>query len=114
MDKHSRILVERYFDEKSFVASDIASFNSFVDNELQKIIDENKVVEPTIIPQNVDEFKIKLDKIWITKPEIIEADGSKKPILPSEARLRKITYAAPIFLEVSAQINGIQRESFTT
>ena len=62
----------------------------------------------------VDDFKIKLDRIWVGKPEITEADGSKRNIFPIEARLRKITYAAPCYLEVSAHINGIQRESFQT
>jgi DNA-directed RNA polymerase beta subunit len=114
MHKPSRVLLKKFFDEHNFVASDINSFNSFIDNELQKIIEENRVIEPTIIPHNIDEFKIRLDKIWVTKPEITEADGSKRPIFPIEARLRKISYAAPVFIEVSAHINGIQRESFTT
>ena len=48
------------------------------------------------------------------KPEIIEADGSKRNIYPSEARLRKITYSAPVYIDISAHINGVQRESFVT
>jgi len=40
------------------------------------------VIEPTIIPSNVEEFKIKFDKIWVTKPEITEADGSKRKVYP--------------------------------
>jgi DNA-directed RNA polymerase beta subunit len=108
------LLVEKFFEGTSFVDSDIQSFNNFVDAEIQKIVDANKVIEPTIIPHNVEEFKIKFDKIWVTKPEITEADGSKRKIYPIEARLRKISYAAPIFIEVSAHINGVQRESFTT
>ncbi len=107
-------LLKKFFQEKSFVDSDIASFNYLVENVLQKIIEDSKEIEPTIIPHDIDEFKIRLDKIWITTPEITEADGAKRPIYPCEARLRKITYAAPIYLEVSAHINGIQRESFTT
>ncbi len=114
MNKQAYTLIKKYFDEHSFVESDIASFNNFIDNKLKEIIEENKIIEPTIIPHNIDEFKIRLDKIWITKPEITEADGSKRPIFPIEARLRKITYAAPCFIEVSAHINGIQRESFVT
>lgn len=109
-----KILLQKYFDEFSFVSSDIESFNLFIDKELQKIIEENKEIEPTIIPHNIDEFKIQLDKIWVGKPEITEADGSKRNIYPIEARLRKITYSAPVYLEVSAHINGIQRESFNT
>jgi DNA-directed RNA polymerase beta subunit len=114
MRKYSKILIQKYFNEHSLVASDIESFNYFIEKELQIIIEENKIIEPTIIPHNIDEFKIRLDKIWVTKPEITEADGSKRPIYPMEARIRKISYAAPIFIEVSAHINGIQRETFTT
>jgi len=114
MNNYSQALISKYFEEHSFVEADIESFNHFIDNELQKIIDENKTIEPTIIPHNIDEFKIRLDKIWVTKPEITEADGSKRPIFPVEARLRKISYSAPCYIEVSAHINGIQRESFTT
>ncbi len=114
MNKSSEMLIKKYFEEHSFVASDIESFNVFIDKVLQKIIEDNKDIEPTIIPHNISEFKIRFDKIWVTKPEIIEADGSKRPIYPIEARLRKISYSAPVYIEVSAHINGIQRESFTT
>ena len=114
MYKYSKTLIKKYFEEQSFVDSNIASFNNFIDKELQNIVEENKEVIPTIIPHNVDNFKIKFDKIWVTKPEITEADGSKRKVYPVEARLRKITYSAPIFIEVSAHINDVQRESFTT
>ena len=114
MANYSKLLMKKFFEENGFVKSTIDSFNYFIAKELQKILDENREIEPTIIPPNVESFKIKLDKIWIEKPEITEADGSKRPIFPSEARLRKLSYSAPIFIEVSAHINGVQRESFTT
>ncbi|MBD3248681.1 DNA-directed RNA polymerase subunit B'' [Candidatus Woesearchaeota archaeon] len=113
MDKH-KILLKKYFEEHSSVDSNIESFNNFIEKELQGIIDENKEIEPTIIPPDVEEFKIRFDKIWVTKPEIVEADGSKRPIYPVESRLRKISYSAPVYIEVSSHINGVQRESFTT
>ena len=109
----SKKLIKKYFEEKSLVSSNVQSFNNFVEKELSVILEENKIVEPTIIPHNVDDFKIRLDKIWITEPEITEADGSKRKIFPAEARVRKLTYAAPIFIDISAHINGIQRETFT-
>jgi DNA-directed RNA polymerase beta subunit len=112
--KNYKTLINSYFEDYSFVQSNIESFNNFIDVELQKIIDENKFIEPTIIPHNIDDFKIRLDKIWITKPELVEADGARRDIYPIEARLRKISYAAPIYMEVSAHIDGIQRESFTS
>ena len=111
MDKG--ILIKKYFEGYKFVESNIQSFNTFIERGMQEIVDENKEAEPTIIPDNIDRFVIKFGKIWVGKPEIIEADGSKRNIMPIEARLRKISYSAPIFLEVSAHINDVQRESFT-
>ncbi|MFH1510295.1 MAG: DNA-directed RNA polymerase subunit B'' [Candidatus Woesearchaeota archaeon] len=110
----TKLLIQKYFQSHSLIKSDIESFNFFIEHELQKIIGENKEIEPTIIPSNVDKFKIQLDKIWVAKPEITEADGSKRDIYPVEARLRKITYGSPCFIEVSAHINDVQRESFVT
>jgi DNA-directed RNA polymerase beta subunit len=114
MIDYSKLLLTKYFEENSIVKAGIDSFNNFIEKELQVIIDENREIEPTIIPPNVEEFKIRLDRIWVTKPEITEADGSKRPIYPIEARIRKISYSAPIFLEVSAHVNGVQKESFKT
>ena len=113
MHKH-KTLIKKYFEEQSFVDSNIESFNNFMEKEIQKIVNENKEIEPTIIPPDIDEFKIKFDRIWVTKPEITEADGSKRNIFPVEARLRKLTYSAPTYIDISAHINGVQRESFTT
>jgi DNA-directed RNA polymerase beta subunit len=110
----TKTILKQYFNEQSFVNSSIESFNDFIENRLQQIIDENREIEPTIIPQNVDEFKIKLDKIEVHKPEIIEADGSKRAIYPIEARLRKISYSGPVYIEISSHINGVQRETFKT
>ncbi|MBI2651064.1 DNA-directed RNA polymerase subunit B'' [Candidatus Woesearchaeota archaeon] len=114
MYKYGKTLIQKYFDEQSFVDSDIESYNDFMERQLNQIIEENKEIVPTIIPHNIDDFQIRLDKIWAVKPEITEADGSKRNIFPAEARLRKLTYSAPTFIEVSAHINGVQRESFVT
>ncbi|MBW2982984.1 DNA-directed RNA polymerase subunit B'' [Candidatus Woesearchaeota archaeon] len=111
---NEKLLLKKYFEERSFVEADLESFNRFIEEDLQQIIEENKEIEPTIIPPDVEEFKIRFDRITVQKPEITEADGSKRPIYPMEARLRKISYAAPIYIEVSAHINGVQRESFKT
>src|SRR5574341_2153002 len=110
----AKTLIKKFFEENSFVKSNIESFNHFAERELKNVLEENKIIEPTIIPPNVESFKIRLDKIWATKPEITEADGSKRNIYPAEASLRKLSYAAPIFIEVSAHVNDVQREYFTT
>ncbi|MBI4441034.1 DNA-directed RNA polymerase subunit B [Candidatus Woesearchaeota archaeon] len=123
MDRAKKILLQRYVEEEPIGQANIESYNYFIEHELQNILEENKEIEPTIIPHDIEEFKIRFNKIWVEMPDktnepkgptITEADGSKRKIFPAEARLRKITYAAPIWLEVSAHINGIQKESFVT
>lgn len=110
MDKS--VLIRKYFEEKKFVESNIQSFNYLLEKGLQLVIEENKEAEPAIIPHNIESFKIRFGRITVGKPEVTEADGSKRPIFPMEARLRKISYNAPIFLEVSTYINDVQRENF--
>lgn len=114
MVKGYKNLISNHFENHSFVEQDINSFNEFLDRGLQKIVDDVGDIVPTIIPQEYENFKIKLGKVHVGKPEITEADGSKRPIYPMESRLRQLTYSAPIYLEVSAHINDVQRESFTS
>ncbi len=109
MPKHT--LLETYFREHSLVQSDLESFNNFVEKELPRIIAENKRIEPAIIPAKVEDYYIQLDKIRVDRPKLIEADGSERPIMPMEARMRGLTYAAPVYLTLSSHINGIQRET---
>jgi len=90
MIDYGKILIEKYFEGQQFIESDIENYNSFIEKELAVILEENKEIEPTIIPHNIDEFKIILDKIWVTKPEIIEADGSRRNIFPTEARVMEL------------------------
>ncbi|MBU0963350.1 MAG: DNA-directed RNA polymerase subunit B'' [Nanoarchaeota archaeon] len=108
-----KALIKEYFRDKSFIQSNIESFNNFMDNEVQKIINETEEIIPTIIPEEAESFRIKFTKITIKKPEVVEADGSRRKLFPMEARLRALTYAATIEVDVSVYVNDIQRESFT-
>jgi len=112
MVKEYRELIKSYFNEHPLGSENIGSFNNFIEFELQKIVDGIGDIAPTIIPQNVKSFIVKFKKISIGTPSIIEADGSKRDITPCEARLRKLTYSAPLFLEIGVYIDGVQRESF--
>ncbi len=107
-------LLKAHFKNKTFTSSDIESYNNFIHFGLQKIVNELEAIEPTIIPHDIDELKIKFENIKIAKPMITEADGSERPIMPMEGRIRNISYSATISVDVSTHINGVQRESFTT
>ncbi|MDD3263978.1 MAG: DNA-directed RNA polymerase subunit B'' [Candidatus Nanoarchaeia archaeon] len=113
MNKNDRIaLINSYFKLHSIVDSDILSYNQFIEEGMQKIIDERKIIEPSVLPVDVDEFKIKFGKVKMSKPQVIEADGSTRAIYPNEVRLRNLSYTGRITVEVSSLLNGIQRDSF--
>ena len=112
MVKAYKLLIKSYFDKHSLVESNIQSFNKFMDEELQKIVNETQEIIPTIIPSEIKDFKIKLGKIRVEKPSLVEADGSKRDVYPIEARLRNLTYSTPIYLKISTFVDGIERESF--
>ena len=77
-------VIKKYFEEHSFIDSNLQSFNKFLDVELQRIVNENSEITPTITPSETHDFKIKFDNIWIEKPSIVEADGSTRPVYPME------------------------------
>ncbi len=104
--KQSQLLVRKFFENRSIVQDNINSFNSFIDWRMQKIIDDTKEAVPAVIPPDVEEVKFEFETIRIDKPRIIEADGVERKLLPMEARLRKLTYAAPVFLEISLIVDG--------
>jgi len=108
------IIVKKYFQDKSFVDANIKSFDKFIEKDIQRIISNTGDIRPTIIPPDVEDFRIKFDKVWVTKPWIVEADGAKIDIYPNEARIRELTYSLPMYVEASSWIDGVQAENFST
>ena len=50
--------------------------------------------------QHEYEVTLEFEKISIRKPTIFENNGSVQPMLPNDARLRNLTYAAPLNVDV--------------
>lgn len=94
------ILVKEFLKNHSLVESNIKSFNDFIENRMQEIVTELSDGLPN------EDFEIKLGKIRVGKPNMIESDGSSRPITPAEARLRKLTYSAPIWIEMTINYAG--------
>jgi len=90
-------LLKHFFKDKGLVKQHVDSYNDFAEKGLQAIVDE--VGE---IPIEIEEYslKIKLGKIEIGTPRVTEVDGSERQIYPTEARVRNLTYAAPLHLEM--------------
>ncbi|MBT7102037.1 DNA-directed RNA polymerase subunit B'' [archaeon] len=94
------ILVKEFLKNHSLVESNIKSFNDFIENRMQEIVTELSDALPN------EDFEIKLGKIRVGKPNMVESDGSSRPVTPAEVRLRKLTYSAPVWMEMTINYAG--------
>jgi DNA-directed RNA polymerase subunit B len=113
--EETHLMLKAFFREKGLVRQHLDSFNEFIDHGLQEVIDEVSEI-PIEVPESP--YKVKLGQIWIidpqtriTGPYATEVDGTKHEIYPMEARLRNLTYAAPIALEMTPVIDGREQDT---
>ncbi len=99
-------LVKEFEKEKGWVQYQIESFNKFIDYGLQEIINEVGTIDLT--PEIG--MKLRFGKIVVEKPRIIEADGSSYNLFPNEARIRNLTYSAPVWVEITRIVNDLQEK----
>jgi DNA-directed RNA polymerase subunit B" len=95
------IMLNSALNSTALAGHHITSFEYFIDKGLQRIIETEGLVEPSIKPTGFNDFKIKINKITIGKPDIIESDSIVRAIMPMEARIRDLTYDAPLMITVS-------------
>ncbi len=134
-----REIVDAFFRERSIVNHHLASFNDFLptsdnpNSRMQRIVDEARVSEDSsergIIRLDVQKTKSSIyvrvgrrrdprtglvspsaePTILVGQPFVKEPVGSKPTLTPMEARLRNLTYQAPIYLNVTVVENGVER-----
>ncbi|KAJ2720946.1 DNA-dependent RNA polymerase II [Coemansia sp. Benny D115] len=98
-------LITRYFDEYGLVRQQIESFNSFIENTLQEIVDESRSLVMETVAQGRQgqelkkRFHIEFGQVFMTTPCFTEKDGSLDALYPQEARLRNLTYSSPLMLQ---------------
>jgi len=92
------------------------SFNHFLAHNLQKVVDEQRVIETDIENRGKsnEPVWVELGQVRIMKPLVREADGSQGDLFPSEARLRNLTYAAPMQLDMTLVTSGERQEPVVT
>lgn len=100
-------LVDSFFDKYDIVDHHIKSYNDFVENRIQNIID---ITEPITIENEKGNYTLRTGKLTIEKPFTKEADGSKSMIYPTEARLRNLNYSAHMYLEMALHDNNSDEE----
>ena len=126
---NSRQLIKAFFQSRSIsgpsaalVNHQLGSFNDFLPHEknaapwMQRVVDNISVGADESLRGAIRlelgdlDVVINLDKIRIGRPMVYEANGSTTESIPMMARLRNMTYAAPIYLKFSIVEEGIEIE----
>jgi len=104
-------VISSFFDQKGLVRQQLDSFDEFVQNTMQELVDENS----ELILDQADQhsghdtdmtrrYEIKFGQIYLSRPTVTEGDGSVVPVFPQEARLRNLTYSAPLYIEMKKRV----------
>lgn len=107
MTQETWALVDSFFDEYDLVDHHIKSYNDFVNNRIQDIID---ITDPISLEKG--KYTVRTGKLHIEPPFTQEADGSKSEIYPTEARLRNLNYSAHMYLQMALDIEGEPEAEF--
>ena len=99
------VLSKSYFTSDKIVRHHVDSFNAFLELGLQKVIDEQSTIET-----DIEGTHIRLGTIRMGHPVVREADGAVDKLYPTEARLRNITYAAPLYLGMTIVTSEGEKE----
>ena len=107
MNTEKDSLIALYYGENSLVQQHINSYNKFIDRGFHDLIRKIGGIQTP-----VEGYELKFGDLRIEKPTIMEADGSRRHIIPVEARFRNLTYSAPVFLDVIPVYEGVEKRSY--
>lgn len=102
-----------FFEEKGLVSQQVDSFNEFISSTIQEVVNEHSMIvldqnnpptpegEEPIVKRR---FTIKFGKVSMAPPMLTESDGLSEPTMPQVCRLRNLTYASPLFVEMRKEV----------
>ena len=100
------------------VRQQLDSFDEFVQNTMQELVDDSGDIrvspelqhlvgydeenfDDMAASQTKEVFEISFGQVYLSKPTTVEKDGTVTNIFPHEARLRNLTYSAPLYVDVT-------------
>jgi DNA-directed RNA polymerase subunit B" len=106
-----RLISREYFSPERLAEHHYRSFNNFLERGMQRVVDEKETIETDIGDKEDEEpVFVELGQVRVVTPRVREADGSEELLYPQEARLRNITYSAPVFMEMRIVEGGDEEE----
>ena len=124
-------VISAYFEEKGLVRQQLDSFDEFIQNTMQELVDDSGDIRVSPEVQHLvgyDEegfeeverggtkrvFEIRFGQVYLSKPTTVEKDGTVTNIFPHEARLRNLTYSAPLYVDVTMNEYRARKDANTS
>lgn len=105
------IVISSYFEEKGLVRQQLDSFDEFIQMNVQRIVEDSPQIDLQGETQHrageverPTTYSLKFEQIYLSKPTHWEKDGAPTPMMPNEARLRNLTYSAPLYVDITKTV----------
>jgi DNA-directed RNA polymerase II subunit RPB2 len=95
-------VIQKFINEKGIVEHLISSFNYFIDEGIQKIINEENTI--TIKADNNMIYKYTFGEVYVTKPVIIDENRKFRKTTPIEARFKDFTYEGNLLVNIHTDV----------
>lgn len=103
-------VISAYFRERGLVRQQLDSFDNFMSITMQELVDQSPDIE--LVPENqhlpgadnTDESRkmiVSFGQLRMGRPNFTESNGDSPALYPNQARLRNLTYSAPLYCDVT-------------
>jgi len=101
-EKNRLLLLADYFKTHGIIHHQLNTFNSFINFDINTIIDNeaNIIFKTTPINSAAVTYCLKMENIICGKPIIFNSDRSVRPLYPHEARLKMLSYDGILYADI--------------
>lgn len=92
-------VINTYFKKYGFVRHQLESFNSFITTLLPHIIHESAEIR-VLQDEGREEHVVSMCNVSVQRPTTSDVDGSERDLDPHMARLKGLTYASAVLVDV--------------
>ncbi len=91
-------VIEAMFAERGFVHHQLSTYNDFIHNGLERVVRESDVNVTTPLFS----YTVSFGDVYVPPPNVTDEDRRKtRPLYPSEARDKDLTYDSPVFVDLT-------------
>eukprot|EP00823_Brevimastigomonas_motovehiculus_P004857 TRINITY_DN3319_c0_g1_i1.p1 TRINITY_DN3319_c0_g1~~TRINITY_DN3319_c0_g1_i1.p1 ORF type:complete len:1185 (-),score=282.72 TRINITY_DN3319_c0_g1_i1:723-4277(-) len=110
-------VISTFFEEKGLVRQQLDSFDEFISNTMQEVVEEANPIDlypdPRLPPSDPKyqryKYSLKFGQVYVSTPSI-EEQNTITQLYPHTSRLRNLTYGAPIYVDLHKTVTEIDDE----